>query len=109
MQTGKWKIKIAENVLSVNVFLFWGFFDVPFLSLRICSCNVVMIFCLHMQKRSVTQPVFMLRGSIITSLRYCCTGIRHTRAATGGTAPGRADGSLSGGREGIKVTEEVEE
>lgn len=41
----------------------------------------------------------MLLISIITSPRYRYTGIHHARAATGGTAPGRADGSHSGGNE----------
>lgn len=41
----------------------------------------------------------MLLISIITSPRYWYTGIHHARAATGGTAPGRADGSHSGGSE----------
>lgn len=37
--------------------------------------------------------------SIITSPWYCYTGIHRARAATGGNAPGRADGSHSGGSE----------
>lgn len=72
--------------------------------------GVVMIFCLqHAETLYNTQPFLRLLAWIITSLRYSYTGRRRTRAATGGTAPERADGSHSGGREGIKETEEVEE
>lgn len=44
-------------------------------------------------------PRLALLISIITSLWYWYAGIRRARAATGGNAPGRADGSHSGGSE----------
>jgi len=53
----------------------------------------------HTHTRAHTRPLIsslMLLISIMTSPRYWYTGIQHARAATGGTAPGRADGSHSG-------------